>query len=215
MIRWVLLLLLALNVAYLAYGLHRAQISDVYGGVPPLELSPGSLELELLASEDVDGGVPPLELGPGSLELDLDAARAAAEEQALALREAHQAMNRRGADRAALQATLDQVVTQLHREQSLVNRIQGGTLYQVRTGDTLAIIAARLFGDSSQWPQVFEANRHVLENPDQVWPGTTLIVPSLELGPGSLELELLASELDPGPFPGFGPEERLPDPAPR
>lgn len=51
MIRWVLFLLLALNLAYLAYGLHRAQTSDVYGGVPPLELSPGTLELELLASE--------------------------------------------------------------------------------------------------------------------------------------------------------------------
>lgn len=51
MIRWVLFLLLALNLAYLAYGLHRAQTSDVYGGVPPLELSSGSQELELLASE--------------------------------------------------------------------------------------------------------------------------------------------------------------------
>ncbi len=51
MIRGVLFLLLALNLAYLAYGLHRAQTSDVYGGVPPLELAPGTLDLELLASE--------------------------------------------------------------------------------------------------------------------------------------------------------------------
>ncbi len=51
MMRGVLFLLLALNLAYLAYGLHRAQTSDVYGGVPPLELGPDTLELELLASE--------------------------------------------------------------------------------------------------------------------------------------------------------------------
>ena len=128
----------------------------------------GERELEALRAR-----LPPDEGGT----LDLAAARAAAGEQAQALREANQAMNRRGADRAALQATLDQAITQLHREQSLVNRIQGGTLYQVRTGDTLAIIAARLLGDTNQWPLVFEANRHVLENPDRVWPGTTLIVP--------------------------------------
>ena len=51
MIRWVLFLLLALNLAYLAYGLHRAQTSDAYGGVPPLELGPGMLELDLLDAE--------------------------------------------------------------------------------------------------------------------------------------------------------------------
>ena len=51
MIRWVLFLLLALNLVYLAYGLHRAQTSDPYGGVPPLELGPGMLELDLLDAE--------------------------------------------------------------------------------------------------------------------------------------------------------------------
>ncbi len=128
----------------------------------------GERELEALRAM-----LPPDEGGT----LDLDAARAAAGEQARVLRDAHQAMNRRGANREVLQAALDQATTELHRAQSLVNRIQGGTLYQVRTGDTLAIIAARLLGDTNQWPRVFEANRHVLENPDQVWPGTTLIVP--------------------------------------
>ena len=51
MIRWVLFLLLALNLAYLAYGLHRAETWDAYGGVPPLELGPGMLELDLLDAE--------------------------------------------------------------------------------------------------------------------------------------------------------------------
>ena len=51
MIRWVLFLLLVLNLAYLAHGLHRAQTWDAYGGVPPLELGPGMLELDLLDAE--------------------------------------------------------------------------------------------------------------------------------------------------------------------
>jgi hypothetical protein len=49
--RAVLFLLVLLNLAYLAYGMHRAQTTDLYGSVPALVLSPGTVELELLAAE--------------------------------------------------------------------------------------------------------------------------------------------------------------------
>ena len=109
--------------------------------------------------------------------LDLESARASAAEHAEALRAAHLAMRRRGADREALQPAIDEAVAELRRAQTLVARIQGGTLYEVRPGETLGGLSGRFYNEANSWPRVYEANQHILENPDQVWPGTTLILP--------------------------------------
>ncbi len=109
--------------------------------------------------------------------LDLESARAAAAEHAEALRDAYLALRRRGADREALQPALDEAVAGLRRAQTLVARIQGGTLYEVRPGETLGGLSGRFYNEANSWPRVYEANQHILENPDQVWPGTTLILP--------------------------------------
>ena len=52
MIRWVLLLLLGLNFAYLAFGLHRVHEYglDPYADVAPLERGPGVPEIRLIDS---------------------------------------------------------------------------------------------------------------------------------------------------------------------
>ena len=55
MIRWVLLLLLGLNMAYLAFGLFRVHEHgfDPYSDVAPLERIPGASEIRLIdALED-------------------------------------------------------------------------------------------------------------------------------------------------------------------
>jgi len=127
-------------------------------------------ERELAALRAV---LPPEEGGS----LDAESARAAAAEPAQTLREAHRAMRRSGADREALEATIEQAAADMQRAQSLVSRTEGGTLYQVGEGETLSSIAARFYGEGNAWPRIYQANQHVLENPDQVWPGTTLILP--------------------------------------
>jgi nucleoid-associated protein YgaU len=110
--------------------------------------------------------------------LDLDAVRERAAERAQTLRETHRELRRSGnVDREALQQAFAQAASGLRDEQILVNRIVKGTLYQVKEGDTLGIISARFYGSANAWPQVFDANRHVLENADAVVPGTTLILP--------------------------------------
>ncbi|MFO8004213.1 hypothetical protein [Thioalkalivibrio sp.] len=52
MIRWVLLLLLGLNLAYLAFGLHRSHEAgfDPYADVTPLEPGPEVPEIRLIDS---------------------------------------------------------------------------------------------------------------------------------------------------------------------
>ncbi|MGM0813773.1 MAG: LysM peptidoglycan-binding domain-containing protein, partial [Pseudomonadota bacterium] len=127
-------------------------------------------ERELAALRAV---LPPEEGGS----LDAESARAAAAEPAETLREAHRAMRRSGADREALEATVEQAASDMQRAQSLLSRTEGGTLYQVGEGETLSSIAARFYGEGNAWTRIYQANQHVLENPDQVWPGTTLILP--------------------------------------
>lgn len=49
--------------------------------------------------------------------------------------------------------------------------------YTVISGDTLSKIARRYYGDATQWPRIFEANRDVLKNPDRIYPGQVLRIP--------------------------------------
>jgi nucleoid-associated protein YgaU len=49
--------------------------------------------------------------------------------------------------------------------------------YQVKSGDTLSAIAEAELGDASRFKELFNANRHVLSNPDQIDIGQTLKLP--------------------------------------
>lgn len=49
--------------------------------------------------------------------------------------------------------------------------------YIIKSGDTLSGIAARYYGDGSQYPRIFEANREVIKNPDLIYPGQKIRIP--------------------------------------
>jgi nucleoid-associated protein YgaU len=49
--------------------------------------------------------------------------------------------------------------------------------YTVKRGDTLSKIAQAYYGDATQYPQIFEANRPLLRDPDEIYPGQTLRIP--------------------------------------
>jgi nucleoid-associated protein YgaU len=51
-------------------------------------------------------------------------------------------------------------------------------LYTVRRGDTLSAIAKRQLGDADRWPEIFDLNRDVIEDPDRIFPGQVLVLPS-------------------------------------
>ncbi|MCK7576320.1 MAG: LysM peptidoglycan-binding domain-containing protein [Chromatiales bacterium] len=51
------------------------------------------------------------------------------------------------------------------------------TLYRVRPSDNLASISLRFYGRIDQWRAIFEANRHLLDDPDRLTPGMTLVIP--------------------------------------
>lgn len=54
------------------------------------------------------------------------------------------------------------------------------TTYKVKGGDTLEKIASKVYGDSSQWRRIYNANRDRLASPNRIYPGQTLTVPVAE-----------------------------------
>jgi nucleoid-associated protein YgaU len=51
------------------------------------------------------------------------------------------------------------------------------TLYTVQSGDTLSKIAQQHYGNANQYPRIFEANRPLLRDPDEIYPGQVLRIP--------------------------------------
>ncbi|MCF7976753.1 MAG: peptidoglycan-binding protein LysM [Chromatiaceae bacterium] len=49
--------------------------------------------------------------------------------------------------------------------------------YIIKKGDTLSAIAKQFYGDANAYPQIFEANREVIKNPDLIYPGQKIRIP--------------------------------------
>ena len=51
--------------------------------------------------------------------------------------------------------------------------------YEVKPGDSLSKIAKQEYGDANKWPQIFEANKDILKDPNKIYPGQKLKIPPL------------------------------------
>jgi len=49
--------------------------------------------------------------------------------------------------------------------------------YTVVKGDSLSKIAKEFYGDAMKYPEIFEANKPMLTNPDLIYPGQVLRIP--------------------------------------
>jgi nucleoid-associated protein YgaU len=78
-----------------------------------------------------------------------------------------------------LQAQADQEA-RLHRELGEAARglqAAAGRTYVVQSGDTLSGIAQAMYGDAGRWPDIFEANRDKIKDPNLIHPGQELRIP--------------------------------------
>ncbi len=50
-------------------------------------------------------------------------------------------------------------------------------MYVVEPGDTLWAIATAAYGDGNRYPDIFEANKPMLSDPDKIYPGQVLRIP--------------------------------------
>lgn len=56
--------------------------------------------------------------------------------------------------------------------------IAGQQTHTVARGDTLSSIARQHLGKASAWPDIFELNRDILDDPDRIQPGQVLKLPA-------------------------------------
>lgn len=52
------------------------------------------------------------------------------------------------------------------------------TFYTVKSGDSLSKIAQTYYGDAKKYPDIFEANKPMLNDPDRIYPGQVLRIPA-------------------------------------
>lgn len=81
--------------------------------------------------------------------------------------------------------------------------------YTVRSGDTLSGIAATFLGSTQRYGEIFEANRHLLNSPDDLRPGMQLVIPPRDGAPmptaaeqpsvSAAELQVDAIDAEPTP----------------
>lgn len=50
-------------------------------------------------------------------------------------------------------------------------------VHEVQSGDTLSSIAEKHYGEAGAYQRIFEANRPMLTDPDEIYPGQVLIIP--------------------------------------
>ena len=109
--------------------------------------------------------------------LDPEQARQAAREAYAALRDALQSSAGSTRDASAEEAVTAAERILHQRQLTLARVLDAQGAYRIRPSDSLALISSRCYGDSSQWRALFDANRHVLEDPNQLMPGVTLVIP--------------------------------------
>jgi nucleoid-associated protein YgaU len=66
----------------------------------------------------------------------------------------------------------------MEKEQTTVNKDNPYAQYHVvQKGDTLSKIAEQYYGDKMLYPQIFDANKDVLTDPNKIKPGQRLLIP--------------------------------------
>ncbi|HEY6041240.1 MAG TPA: LysM peptidoglycan-binding domain-containing protein [Anaerolineae bacterium] len=54
--------------------------------------------------------------------------------------------------------------------------------YTVESGDSLSLIAKKVWGDMSRWKEIFEANKDKISDPNVIQVGWVLVIPGEQQG---------------------------------
>lgn len=68
-------------------------------------------------------------------------------------------------------------VAQVDCQLEVANPEPEAQFYTVQSGDTLGKIAKQFYGNASEYPKIFEANKPMLSDPDKIFVGQNLRVP--------------------------------------
>ncbi len=89
------------------------------------------------------------------------------------------AKNRAEAEKAIVAAGNTPGVGEVEAHIDIEDEPEQTIFYTVKSGDTLSKIAKEHYGDAMKYPVIFEANTPMLSDPDKIYPGQTLRIPSI------------------------------------
>lgn len=134
-----------------------------------IQSTAGGLKNEMV---DLQARLPRTLGGGASLEtLEREAGKSAAE-----LRKIQDEIRRDAGNSMSGQG--DAAISALRNWQLLIaSATQASGVYRLQPGDTLGKTAQRFYGTNLKWRRIYEANQHILDNPDRVIPDLTLVIP--------------------------------------
>jgi nucleoid-associated protein YgaU len=179
-----------LNAAELRTREHKERLLDAQARIQALEAALAEREKRLGAltagaqrqaerhaelTERVDALRARLPAAEGG-SLSPEVARRRAEQDATAL--AERLEDARGIDNPNLWRKVREAENALHHSQFVLARADNArTVYRVRPGDSLAAVSLMFYGTAERWTELYDANRHVITDPQALLPGITLVVP--------------------------------------
>jgi nucleoid-associated protein YgaU len=76
-------------------------------------------------------------------------------------------------------------VSKVEEDLTTTEKKPEAVFHTVVKGDTLWAIATKNYDDGSKYKLIFEANKPMLADPDEIYPGQVLRIPSLENAPSA------------------------------
>lgn len=70
-------------------------------------------------------------------------------------------------------------IAKVEEEIAVAEAAPEARFHTVAKGDTLWAVAATVYGDGSKYMAIYEANTPMLSNPDKIYPGQVLRIPTL------------------------------------
>ncbi|MBB1087265.1 LysM peptidoglycan-binding domain-containing protein [Lysobacter sp. SG-8] len=74
------------------------------------------------------------------------------------------------------------VQSSVQSTEELVEQVPVEQVHTVEKGETLSAISQHYYGKASRWNDIFQANRDQLDDPDRIFPGQVLKIPSAAPG---------------------------------
>lgn len=71
-------------------------------------------------------------------------------------------------------------IAQVDDNMEVENKEPEAVFHTVERGDTLGKIAKEHYGSANKYPEIFEANKPMLTDPDKIYPGQVLRIPALK-----------------------------------
>ncbi len=122
-------------------------------------------------SKAVQGRVQDLGIGVEGLKVKVEGDRAVIQGKA---------KDQAEAERAVIAAGNVPGIAQVDDQLEVVKPAKPSEYYKVKSGDSLSKIAKKFYGDAKKYPQIFEANKPMLKDPDKIYPGQVLRIPPLD-----------------------------------